>query len=108
MLATIALSLVNFVQPIWTPARSYARIALHAGSATLFGVLLRAGEWVAAKDVAVSNGTSLHRIVEIANRSIEIGLLIALIIGVVGIGREVHRLTTRRKGSALKPYSGTI
>ena len=85
-----------------------ARIALHAGSASLFAVLLRAGEWVAAKDVAMSNGTSVNRIVDVANRSIEVGLVIALIIGLAEIGREVYRLSTRRKGSAPLRYSGTI
>ena len=109
MLGTIALSLVNFLRPIWTPARSYARIALHAGSVSLFGVLLRAGEWVAAKDVALSNGASLNRIVDAANRSIEVGLVIALIIGLAEIGREVYRLSSRRNGSAPPlRYSGTI
>jgi hypothetical protein len=105
LLGTMALSLVNFLRPIWTPARSYARIALHATSAAIFIVLLRAGEWVAAKDIAPGNGTSPQRFVEIANRSIEIGLAIALIVGVVEIAREAHRLSNRRKGSHPRPAS---
>ena len=104
LLGTIALSLVNFLRPVWTPMRSWARIALHATSAAIFVVLLRAGEWVAARDVPGS-ATSMDRIVDVANRSIEIGLAIALIVGVVEIAREAYRLSSRRKGSHPRPAS---
>jgi hypothetical protein len=104
LLGTIALSLTNFLRPIWTPARSYARIALHATSIAIFIVLLRAGEWVAAKDVALGSG-SPQRFVEIANRAIEIGLGIAIVLGAIEIVREAYRLTSRRKGSQPRPAS---
>lgn len=99
--ATTALSLLNFVRPHWTPARSIARAAVHASSLTIFAVLLRAGEWVTAKPgVTLPDGSSLTRVVEIINSSCEVGLLIAGIVAAVELVRELHRLQVRHKPHA--------
>ena len=47
-LATAVLSFVNFTKPSWTPARSWARLAIHAAAVVVVGVVLRAGVWVIA------------------------------------------------------------
>jgi hypothetical protein len=86
---TGALSLVNFTWPVWTPARSVARIAINATSSVIFFVLMRSGRWLIAKEgAALPDGTSSERIALIANKSVEIGIVIALIISLIEIARE--------------------
>ena len=105
MIATIALSAVNFMRPIWTPARSYVRLAIASVSIGVFAALLNAREWLVARPGAVGpDGASLSKIVEIANRSMEIGIVVALIITAVQIVSELRRLNARRNSpSAAKP-----
>jgi hypothetical protein len=96
--ATGVLSLVNFTFPVWTPARSLARIAIHAASSIIFFVLLRSEPWLIAKEgTTLPDGTSAQRVVEVANKSVEIGLVIALIIAAIEIARETYRWQSRRK-----------
>jgi hypothetical protein len=98
MLATATLSLVNFVRPYWTVARSVTRLAIHGASFLVFAVLLRAGEWVVAKaDAVLPAGVSLDHVVEIVNVSCQIGLFIACLVSLFEIVREVRRLMSRRK-----------
>jgi hypothetical protein len=98
--ATAAVALANFWRPYWTPARSAARIAIHATSFTIFAALLHAGEWVTARpDAAVHGGPPVEKIVEIANLSCQIALGIACVIALYEIVREVMRWRARR-GSA--------
>jgi hypothetical protein len=97
-----ALSLVNVLRPYWTPARSFARIALQAGTLAVLWVLHRAGEWVVARPAAApADVASLDRLVDVINRSCEIGLAIAVLVSLVEIGREVYRL--RFRGRAALP-----
>jgi hypothetical protein len=98
---TAALSLVNFVRPFWTPARSLARLAIHTTFCIVCIVLMRSDPYLLAKSsAALSDGTSMDRVVEIANRSVEIGILVALIINLIEIAREIHRWQSRRKLSS--------
>ena len=98
---TGVLSLVNFTWPVWTPARSVARIAINAASSVIFFVLMRSEPWLIAKEGATfGDGTSAQRIVEVANKSVEIGLVVALIISLIEIARETYRWQSRRKVSS--------
>ena len=98
VLAIMTLSVVNFVIPEWTSARSYARLSIHAAGLTITLVLLRAGEWVVARDMTVfSDGTPSSVVADIVNNSIELGLVLALVVGLFEIGREIRRLVARRK-----------
>jgi hypothetical protein len=96
--ATGVLSLVNFTWPVWTPVRSMVRIAINAASSVIFFVLLQSEPWLIAKEGATfADGTSAQRIAEVANKSVEIGLAVALIISLIGIARETYRWHSRRK-----------
>lgn len=100
-LATAVLSFVNFTRPFWTPARSLARMTINASSSIIFLVLMRSGPWLIAKEGAsFPDGTSAARIAEIANKSVEISLVIALIISLIEIAREARRWQSRRKMSS--------
>ena len=99
--ATAVLSFVNFTRPFWTPARSLARIVIHASSSVIFFVLMRSGPWLIAKEgAAFPDGASSDRIAQIANKSVEIGLVVALIISLIEIARETYRWQSRRKVSS--------
>jgi len=100
-LATGVLSFVNFARPVWSPARSLARIAINAASLIIFFVLMRSGPWLSAKDgAAFPDGTSSERLAEIANKGVEISLIIAVIITLIEIARETHRWLSRRRVSS--------
>jgi hypothetical protein len=99
--ATATVSLVNFLRPYWTPARSIARIAIHGVSVLVWILLLRSGEWVAAKSGVTTTGdVSVERMVELVNVGCRIGLLVALILGLLEVVRELRRLTSRRNNSS--------
>ena len=96
--SSAALNFTGVVRPYWTPARSFARIGLHGGTLAIVGVLHRGGEWVVARPAATpANGASLESLVEVINRSCEIGLAITSVIALIEIGREVYRLRSRRR-----------
>ena len=96
---TGVLSLVNFTWPVWTPARSVARIAINAASSVIFFVLMRSQAWLIAKEGATfEDGTLAQRIVEVANKSVEIGLVVALIISLIEIARETVPLAVAAQG----------
>lgn len=97
-IATAGVSLANLWRPYWTPARSAARIAIHATSFVLFAVLLHAGEWVTARpNIAEPGGPSIAHIAEIANTACRIGLGIACVIALVEVTREILRWRARRR-----------
>jgi hypothetical protein len=99
--ATAVVSLVNFVRPYWTPARSVARIAIHAISVLVWILLLQSGEWVVAKSGAtMPGGVDIERIVDLANAGCRMGLMVATIIGLLEVVRELRRLISRRKSSS--------
>jgi hypothetical protein len=102
--ATGVLSLVNFIKPSWSPARSWARLIVHAASLVLVGVVLRAGPWV-----VVSPGTPpldpahLTRLVDAINTAIQIALVFSGLFSLVEVGRQVRRLQRRRPSSQHRP-----
>ena len=98
MASAAALSLTGVLRPYWTPARSFARIGLHAGTLAIVAIVHRAGEWVLARPAAVAtDGVSLDRLVDVINKGCEIGLAVTALIGLIEIGREVHRLRSRQR-----------
>ena len=61
-------------------------------------MLHRGGEWVVARPAAVAaDGVSLESLVEVINKSCEIGLAVTAFIGLIEIGREVYRLRSRQR-----------
>jgi hypothetical protein len=102
--ATLALSVTNIVYPAWTPARSYARIAIHVGGLAVVAVLLRSGDSILARPGAsLSDGASAARIAELVNNGIEIGLVIAFLVGLSEITREWRRMQSLRRASTATP-----
>jgi hypothetical protein len=100
MASAAALSATGVIRPYWTPARSFARIGLHAGTVAIVGVVHSAGEWVLAKPAAATAaGASADRLVDVINASCEIGLAVTALIGLIEIGREVYRLRRRSSDS---------
>ena len=98
--ATAALSLTAVLRPYWTPARSFARIGLHAGTLAIVAMLYRAGQWVVVKPAATTtDAASLERLVVVINKGCEIGLALTVVVALIEIGREVHRLRRRRTDS---------
>jgi hypothetical protein len=98
--ATAALSLAGVLRPYWTPARSFARIGLHAGTLAIVAMLHRAGQWVLLKPAATTtDAASLERLVGVINKGCEIGLALTVVVALIEIGREVHRLRRRRTDS---------
>ena len=98
--ATAALSLTGVLRPYWTPARSFARIGLHAGTLAIVAMLYRAGQWVLVKPAATTtDAASLERLVGVINKGCEIGLALTVVVALIEIGREVHRLRRRRTDS---------
>jgi hypothetical protein len=106
--ATAALSLTGVLRPYWTPARSFARIGLHAGTLAIVAMLYRAGQWVLVKPAATTtDAASLDRLVGVINKGCEIGLALTVVVALIEIGREVHRLRRRRTDSlALNSAAG--
>jgi hypothetical protein len=102
--AAIVLGVVNVMRPYWTPVRSLWRIATQVGALAVIAVLQRADAWVVARPGAtLADGGSLDRVVDITNRGFEIGLLVAALISLFEIGREVYRLWSRRKRPLADP-----
>ena len=51
-----------------------------------------------ARPAAVAtDGVSLDRLVDVINKGCEIGLAVTALIGLIEIGREVHRLRSRQR-----------
>jgi len=100
-----ALSLTTVLRPYWTPARSLVRIAMQAGGLVVVGILFRAGPWIAVRPgAALPHGASIERLLDVINKSCEIGLAITAFVTVIEIGREVYRLAVRHR-AALRPDS---
>jgi hypothetical protein len=97
MAAGAVLGLVNVLRPYWTPVRSFVRIGLQVGMLIVLGVLFRAEVWVLARPGATLPGVdALDRLLEVVNRTFEIGLVIAVIVCLIEIGKEAYRLYSRR------------
>jgi len=100
-LATGILALVNLLRPQWTPARSVARIAIHAGSLGTFLLLLQAGEWIVPKPGAIlPGGASVAAGAAQFNNLFQIGLIAACLIAAVELARESRRLYLRRRAAS--------
>jgi hypothetical protein len=95
--ANVVNSSINLARPLWTPARAYARIALHAGTLLILFVLSRSRGLVAAKAGAtLPDGESVARLADSINVSCEIGLIAASMVKVVQIAWEIVRVTSLR------------
>ena len=100
----VVLSAVNFIWPFWTPARAVGRMALHIGSLLIFLVLLRADAWISARAGAVlPNGEPVERLVDVINTGCRIGFIVAGIVGVLGLTREILNIRSRRRVPADTP-----
>ena len=96
---TAVLHMVDFVKPFRTPATAVARLAANFGSFILFTFLMRAGELFVPRSPggAMTNGAPVERLVEIVNASCQIGFLIAAVVSLVGIIRELYRINAGRQ-----------
>jgi hypothetical protein len=96
-LATTALHVVNFVRPYWTRARSLMRLAISVANLIVAAVLVSAGEWfVPAMTLpTLPEGVQLDRVIGIINACFHVGFIIAGIIIVVEIVRELYKLKNR-------------
>jgi hypothetical protein len=94
-IATFVLHAINFARPYWTPLRSWMRIGLNVGSLVVLATLLNSGTFVLA--AASSNGhqADLARLTAVINMSTTIGLVVAFIVTVIEIGRDVYRISHR-------------
>ena len=91
----VAQSVIDFTRPYWTPARSLMRAGIHVGSFLVAAVLLRSREWVVARAGAtLPDGASLDQVVAIINSGVQIGLIVACIVSLVEIVREVRRASS--------------
>jgi hypothetical protein len=98
---TALLHMVNFVKPFRTPATAVARLGINFVSFILFAFLMRTGELFVARSpgAAMPSGAPVERLVEVVNASCQIGFLIAVVVSLVGIIREVYRINSGRHAS---------
>lgn len=98
--ATAAVHVVNFVRPYWTRARSLVRLAIHGANLLVFSFLAKAGgAFVPASTMtSLPDGPRVEHVVEIINASFQVGFIIAALITVVEIVRELRRLKNRHHG----------
>ena len=84
-------SLVNFMRPYRTPARSLVRAAVHGGNLLVAAFLLRSGDVVAAKAGATLPGNvPLPQVADMVNFGFRIGFLVVCIVSLIEIVREVY------------------
>ena len=107
LLATMALSVTNFLLPVWTPLRSYARLAIHALAMVNFLILLQADEWVRVHP-GVPDAASADKFAAVVNRGFEVGLVVAMLLTVFEIIGELRRLHTRRHASPAAGSASTL
>jgi hypothetical protein len=104
LLMTVAgamLSFINFARPYWTPARSLMRAGIHVGTLLISANLLRAGEWVVATEGGrLPGGASPDELVRLLNMGIQIGLSVAMVVSVIELLRELHRMRSGRQKHA--------
>jgi hypothetical protein len=96
--ATISAAVADVVRPYWTRGRSVWRIAIQVGGLVVIAMLLNADTWIVARSGAVGPpDVPLDRVVRFINRQFPLFLCGAAIVNLIEIGREVHRLVSRRK-----------
>lgn len=99
--ATAILAFVNFLRPYWTPKRSMVRMALHATSLGVLAFLWQAGVWVLAKPgVALPGGAAAADGILLLNKGIAIALIVAAVMILIEVVREIFRWGIRRRASA--------
>jgi hypothetical protein len=92
------IALLNFIRPHWTPARSYARIAINIGFLFIIVTLARAGEWLTpAFNAQAATHDNLTSLVDMMNLGVQIALGIAAFANVWELVRELWRLKHRRR-----------
>jgi hypothetical protein len=93
-----AIALTKVARPAWTPARSYAHIALNIGGLFVVVMLLRAGEWfVPAFAATTPSHGNIAGVVDLINMGVQVGMAIAVFLNVWEIARELVRLKHRRR-----------
>ena len=104
LLLTVAgamLSFINFARPYWTPARSLMRAGIHVGTLLISANLLRAGEWVVGVEGGrLPSGASPDQLVRLINTGFQIGLSVAMVVSVIELLRELHRMRSGRQKHA--------
>lgn len=99
--ASTMLSFINVARPYWTPARSLMRAGIHVGTLLISANLLRAGEWVvAAEGGRLPSGASPDQLVRLINTGFQIGLSVAMVVSVIELLRELHRMRSGRQKHA--------
>jgi hypothetical protein len=95
------LSFINFARPYWSPKRSLMRAGIHVGTFLISANLLRAGEWVVATEGrTLPSGASPDQLVRLINMGFQIGLSVAMVVSVIELLRELHRMRSGRQNHA--------
>jgi hypothetical protein len=101
-LATAALQATNLARPYWTPTRAKLRLLTQVASLGVIGLLLQAGTWlVPAAALPPVGAASARSLVNLLNTSVFIGLVVAALITLLEMGRELRRLKRGGHGSSL-------
>jgi hypothetical protein len=101
-LATAALQATNLARPYWTPTRAKLRLLTQVASLGVIALLLSAGTWlVPAAALPAAEAASVQSLVEVINTSVFIGLVVAGLITLLDMARELRRLKRGGDGSSL-------
>ena len=104
-LATVTLSVIDFIRPYRTGSREMVRVAISVGSLIVFVLLAQAGDLFLPRIAAApAEGVDLARVVDIVNAGFRIGMAVAAVITLVEIWRGVRR-ARRWNGAPLTPGS---
>jgi hypothetical protein len=96
--ASLVVSAIDFIRPYRTAARSLLRAGIHVFSFLVSAILLGANEWVVAKAGAtLHDGVSLDRLVSLLNVGVKIGLIVACIVSLIELARELRRASSRSR-----------
>lgn len=96
------IALFTFIRPHWTPARSYARVAVNVGGLIVMVMVARAGEWfLPAVPAPASAPHNLTGLIDLINIGVQVGLAVAVFINVAEIARELMRLKRGRHNALM-------
>ena len=77
------------------------RAGIHVGTLLISANLLRAGEWVVAVEGGrLPSGASPDQLVRLINTGFQIGLSVAMVVSVIELLRELHRMRFGRQKHA--------
>lgn len=108
MLCGLIVAFISLLRPSWVRLRSIARLAIHAATLMLAGLLLSTGNWVA---LAIPNleTSRIAEVERIVNVSILGTLVIIVIVTIFSVIQEVRRivLAGRMRPHLSTPVAGT-